>query len=172
MKYTPHFPPEKPYKPFPPAAIQYTRCLLVLAVIRTFCEEIRPEASVLPAAVNKRLSQIQKRLAEVSETMGLPKGKPLSAAAKRELNGAFEIIADRCSVNDMMHGEADILKWYDAIYLAHLLIIDCVATCPAYYNSQSWSWLFHHLYCLAEYIDERNPGTADAAADIHMEITV
>ena len=172
MKYTPHFPPEKPYKPFPPAAIQYTRCLLVLAVVRTFCEEIRPEASVLPTAINKRLSQIQKRLEEVSEGMKLPKDKPLSAAAKRELNGAFEIIADRCSVDDMMHGEADILKWYDAIYLAHLLIIDCMCTCPAYYNSQSWSWLFHHTKWLADFIDKKYPDVAESAGEIHMEINV
>lgn len=168
MKYKPHFPPTHPYKPFPPLAIQYTRCRLVLAVIRTFCEDFKP--SDLPAPVNKRLSQIQKRLAEVSESMRGQRNKPLSAAAKRKLNEAFAVIADRCTFKDMLYGNADILRWYDAIYLAHLLMIDCMCTCPAYYNSNAWSWLFHHLQCLADYLEAHYPGTADTAGDIHMEV--
>lgn len=168
MKYTPRFPPGIPAKPYPPQTYQYTRCLLAVAVIRTFCEEVRPQK--LPAAIQRRISSISKRLAQVSASMTRPKNKDLSAGAKRDLDAAFHLIADRCTVKQMMDGEADILHWYDAIYLAHLLLADCRATCPVYYKGESWGWLYHHVECLADYLEAHYPGTADTAGDIHMEV--
>lgn len=169
MKYTPRFPPAAPYRPFPPEAIQYTRCLLAISVCKAFCEEIRPPA--LPVAVLKRLEKIKTRLAEMGGA--LKKDKPLSAVAKRSLDTAFKLIADRCVLqSDDKNITTDALRWYDAVYLAHLLLIDCLCTCPAYFNSAAWSWLFHHMYCLADFIDAHAPEAANAAGDIHMEIDV
>ncbi len=168
MKYSPRFPPEHPAKPFPLPAYQYTRCLLALSVVRVFCEEIRPQT--LPASILRRLSRIGNRLAEIGKG-GMTK-KKLSAGARRDLDAAFRLVVDRCTVSQMMDGESDILHWYDAIYLGHLLLADCRATCPAFYKGEAWSWLYHHMECLADYLEEHYPGTADSAGDIHMEVAL
>lgn len=142
-----------PYKSPPPiAAIQHSRCLLALTTIRVCINEIDSEA--VSVSFREQLARIETLLDRCSKDI---RDRKLSAGARRDLDRAFTILAKKGALS----GKADddlFFAWASSIWCGATLLLDCKATCPAYYHGSHWEKLYDVMdnFCIQmDKLDER-----------------
>ena len=155
------------YKSPPPiAAIQHSRCLLALTVIRACINGIDRE--VVSHELREHLNSIDTLLDACSKDI---RNRKISAGARRDLDHAFVILAEK---SDFFKKTGDDLfyAWGCAMWCAMSLHDDCMATCPAYYRGKPWMRLNQALEELCLALEVINPKIGEDGFKIYEKVAL
>lgn len=142
-----------PAIPYPHPAIQHTRCLLALTVIKS-CLDVFSPAAEGNRALAAHIEKIQRWIEECSVPI---RQKKLSAGAKRDLDRSFSALAEQMITEDM-DAATRFHRWAALVWTGIIFIEDACNTCPNYTAHQEhWRYLRQTVTTLAEKLLQIEP---------------
>ena len=155
------------YKSPPPiAAIQRSRCILAISVIKMYVTEIDLD-SVSPE-LKTRLLEILSLLKQAQKTLPTTR---LSAGAMRDLGESLNCLHRQISFAGKS-GDNLFYAWGCAMWCAMSLHDDCMATCPAYYRGWPWMRLNQALEELCLTLEVINPKIGEDGFKIYEKVAL
>lgn len=121
------------------SAIQHRKCLLALTAITVFIEQLKPSGT--NTKFDQHISKIRRWLEACCNDV---RKKKLSSGAKRDLDLAFNRIAELTAVN-CKDGDALFNSWASSMWASLTLLEDCRNCCKEWFVGKHWKYLLQTL---------------------------
>ena len=135
--------PINPVIPYPPEAIQHTRCVLALSMITVVLSLLKPEMLAQLGDLGRQVEKVNRWIERCSDDVQ----RRLSAGAKRDLDRRFHILAGHV-------GDITFLE-------------DARNTCPAYFRGLHWHNLLKTLTTLCNALENVDPQIAEIGTRVY-----
>lgn len=156
--------PVKPLIPFPPEAVQHTRCCLALSFLgMTMTGVSVPEN-------DNFAKQLQKVTRHFNACVLSVEKRRLSSGAKKAVQevmhraeGLIELVQPVAPYETYQY------RWAVGMWVALTLLEDARNTCPAHFKGLHWYNLLRTLTTLCDMIIKECPQVADTGTEIYMQ---
>lgn len=156
--------PVHPLIPYPPEAIQHTRCVLALTVVTLYLSLLKPDALSGLGDLGTQVQKIERWIGRCTDDTQ----RRLSAGAKRELDSRFRILAGH--VDAALTANDNDLKWAtwaSGVWAGLTFLEDCRNTCPRYFRGLHWHNLLKTLTTLCKALERADPRIAEIGTQVY-----
>ena len=157
--------PTTPIIPYPPEAIQHTRCVLALSMITVAISLLKPETLPQLGDLGRQVEKVDRWINRCADDT---QKRRLSAGAKRDLDARFHILAGH--VGDVQAAAGDASRWTQwgaGMWAGLTFLEDARNTCPVYFRGLHWHNLLKTLTTLCNALEKVDPQIAEIGTRVY-----